>query len=151
MYFIRTSGPESNGAHSDRQSLVFFLRWGMAGPADAAISAVYQSDWGRILATVIRLTGDFDLAEEATQVAFAQAVAHLREAGAPEHPRAWMIQTARHIAIDRIRRNQSLAGKLRTYAADLDPAKLPALPTEIPDDRLRLVFTCCHPALALEA
>jgi RNA polymerase sigma-70 factor (ECF subfamily) len=124
----------------------------MAEGADAAISGLYSSDWGRILATVIRLTGDFNIAEEATQEAFEVAVGRWRDDGIPEHPRAWLIQTARNMAIDRIRRKRVLAGKLETYAADLDasPAE-PAVPTEIPDDRLRLIFTCCHPALAIEA
>jgi RNA polymerase sigma-70 factor (ECF subfamily) len=119
---------------------------------DAVVSTVYRSDWGRVLATVIRLTGDFGLAEEATQEAFEAALARWREDGVPEHPLAWLVQTARNIAIDRLRRKKVLAGKLETYAADLEAATgEPALPTEIPDDRLRLVFTCCHPALALEA
>ncbi|HEX9296593.1 MAG TPA: RNA polymerase sigma factor [Polyangiaceae bacterium] len=124
----------------------------MAEGVDAVISAVYRSDWGRILATVIRLTGDFNLAEEATQEAFEAALGRWRDDGVPEHPRAWLIQTARNISIDRIRRKRALAGKLDTYAADLDRvAPQPAISLEIPDDRLRLIFTCCHPALALEA
>lgn len=125
----------------------------MAQGVDAVVSTLYRSEWGRVLATVIRLTGgDFDRAEEATQEAFEAAVDRWREDGMPEHPRAWLVQTARNIAIDRIRRQKVFAGKLQTYAADLAEATPePALPTEIPDDRLRLVFTCCHPALALEA
>ncbi|MDB4996197.1 MAG: putative polymerase, sigma-24 subunit, subfamily [Myxococcaceae bacterium] len=123
----------------------------MAGRADDVISALYRSDWGRILATVIRLTGDFTIAEEATQEAFEAAVGRWREDGPPEHPRAWLIQTARHVAIDRIRRTKVLAGKLETIAADLEESAEPAAAMEIPDDRLRLIFTCCHPALALEA
>lgn len=124
----------------------------MADEVDAVVSATYRSDWGRILATMIRRTGDFSLAEEATQEAFEAALARWRQDGVPEHPRAWLVQTARNIAIDRIRRNKVLAAKLETYAADLErELPEPALPTEIPDDRLRLLFTCCHPALALEA
>ncbi len=124
----------------------------MAESADPVISAVYRSDWGRILATVIRLTGDFTIAEEATQEAFEAALGRWRADGVPEHPRAWLIQTARNIAIDRIRRKRVLAGKLDTYAADVDAVgPEPATSLEIPDDRLRLIFTCCHPALALEA
>jgi RNA polymerase sigma-70 factor (ECF subfamily) len=118
--------------------------------ASSIISAIYRAEWGRILATVVRLTGDFDIAEEATQEAFEAALERWRDSG-PEHARAWLIQTARNIAIDRIRRKKTLAGKLETYAADLDAAVEPASPAEIPDDRLRLVFTCCHPALAPEA
>jgi RNA polymerase sigma-70 factor (ECF subfamily) len=123
----------------------------MAEGADAVISGVYRSDWGRVLATVIRLTGDFSVAEEATQEAFEAAVGRWRDAGVPAHPSAWLMQTARNIAIDRMRRKRVLEGKLETYAADLDATAEPAVSMEIPDDRLRLIFTCCHPALALEA
>jgi RNA polymerase sigma-70 factor (ECF subfamily) len=119
---------------------------------DAVVSEVYRSDWGRILATVIRLTGNLAVAEESTQEAFEAAVGQWREQGIPEHPRAWLIRTSRNIAIDRLRRRSLLAGKLESYAADLDSsAPEPELPLDIPDDRLRLIFTCCHPALALEA
>jgi len=118
---------------------------------DAVVSDVYRAEWGRVLATLIRLTGDFGLAEEATQDAFAAALGRWRDGGVPEHPRAWLIQTARTMAIDRLRRKRVLAGKLDTYAADLDEITAgPDLPVEIPDDLLRLIFTCCHPALALE-
>lgn len=126
-------------------------------PADAATTAVetvYRSDWGRIVATLIRLVGDFDLAEEAAQEAFTAAVDQWRISGVPEFPRAWIIQTAKHKAIDRIRRQTNFAEKLETYAKDeLGPSLVePDYDSlEIPDDRLRLIFTCCHPALALEA
>jgi len=124
----------------------------VADDVDAAVSALYRSDWGLILATVIRLTGDFAAAEESTQEAFEAAVERWRVEGVPEFPRAWVIRAARNRTIDRIRRRRVLAGKLESYAADLPEASAePALPVEIPDDRLRLVFTCCHPALALEA
>ena len=122
--------------------------------ASAAVDAVYRSDWGRIVATLIRLVGDFDVAEEASQEAFAAAVDQWATSGVPEFPRAWIIQTARHKAIDRIRRRARLEEKLDTYTAseatratgepDYDP-------DQIPDDRLRLIFTCCHPSLSLEA
>ena len=122
--------------------------------ASAAVDAVYRSDWGRIVATLIRLVGDFDVAEEASQEAFAAAVDQWATSGVPEFPRAWIIQTARHKAIDRIRRRVRLDEKLDTYTAseatrateepDYDP-------DQIPDDRLRLIFTCCHPSLSLEA
>jgi RNA polymerase sigma-70 factor, ECF subfamily len=121
--------------------------------ANAAVDAVYRSDWGRIVATLIRLVGDFDLAEEAAQEAFAAAVDQWRT-GVPEFPRAWIIETARHKAIDHIRRRARFEEKLEAYTAsglsrsveepDYDP-------NGIPDDRLRLIFTCCHPALALES
>lgn len=125
-----------------------------ADAATAAVETVYRSDWGRIVATLIRLVGDFDLAEEAAQEAFTAAVDQWRISGVPEFPRAWIIQTAKHKAIDRIRRQTNFAEKLETYAKDeLGPSFVEPDydTTEIPDDRLRLIFTCCHPALALEA
>src|SRR3954468_3676020 len=92
----------------------------MAQAIDAVISATYRAEWGRVLSTLIRLTNDFGTAEEVTQEAFEAAVEKWREQGVPEHPRACLIQTARHLAIDRIRRSKTLAGKLETYAVDLD-------------------------------
>src|SRR5438132_6063412 len=80
------------------------------------IDAVYRADWGQIVATLIRLTGDFDLAEEAAQEAFAAAVDDWRATGIPDSPRAWIIQTARHKAIDRIRRRARFEEKVKTYA-----------------------------------
>src|SRR5438876_9109790 len=126
----------------------------MAQDAAAALEAVYRSDWGRIVATLIRLVGDFDTAEEAAQEAFAAAVDQWRAHGVPEFPRAWIIQTARHKAIDRLRRRTRFEEKLESYATSGFGRTLeePDYDTnEIPDDRLRLIFTCCHPALALEA
>ncbi len=122
--------------------------------AGAAVDAVYRADWGRIVATLIRLVGDFDVAEEAAQEAFAIAVDQWPAAGVPELPRAWIIQTARHKAIDRIRRRVRFEDRREAYAAaELSQAVEPPDydPGAIPDDRLRLIFTCCHPALALEA
>jgi RNA polymerase sigma-70 factor, ECF subfamily len=125
----------------------------MGDAAAAAVEALYRSDWGRIVATLIRLVGDFDLAEEAAQEAFAAAVDQWRGA-IPESPRAWIIQTARHKAIDRIRRRARLQEKLQSYG-EVETTRvvvpLPPDSSEIPDDQLRLIFTCCHPALALEA
>ena len=126
----------------------------MMPQANSAVDAVYRSDWGRIVATLIRLVGDFDVAEEAAQEAFTAAVDQWRTDGVPEFPRAWIIQTARHKAIDRIRRRARLAEKLESrLASGLIPTiQEPDYDTnEIPDDRLRLIFTCCHPALALDA
>ncbi len=122
--------------------------------ASAAIDAVYRSDWGGIVASLIRLVGDFDVAEEAAQEAFTAAVDQWQDSGVPESPRAWIIQTARHKAIDRIRRRTRFEQKLESYAASavMQTVEEPDDDTsEIPDDRLRLIFTCCHPALALEA
>ncbi|MBO0860060.1 MAG: RNA polymerase sigma factor [Chloracidobacterium sp.] len=119
-----------------------------------AIDDVYRSDWDRIVATLIRFFGDFDLAEEAAQEAFAAAVEQWPVAGVPEFPRAWIIQTARHKAIDRIRRRTRFEDKLESYVKSgvIQIVDEPNYDTgEIPDDRLRLIFTCCHPALALES
>ncbi|MGB9073928.1 MAG: RNA polymerase sigma factor [Terriglobales bacterium] len=119
-----------------------------------AVEAVYRSDWGRIVAALIGLVGDFDLAEESAQEAFTVAVEQWRKSGVPEFPRAWIVQTARHKAIDRIRRKVRFEEKLETYVASglVRTIEEPDYDTsEIPDDRLRLIFTCCHPALALEA
>ncbi len=125
-------------------------------PATAAqaIEAVYHSDWGRIVATLIGLVGDFDLAEECAQEAFAAAVHQWEESGVPELPRAWIIKTAHHKAIDRIRRRNLHEQKVESYAKsglvrDIEEPNYGT--SEIPDDRLRLIFTCCHPALAPEA
>ncbi len=119
----------------------------------AAIESVYRSDWGRIVATLIGLLGDFDLAEESAQEAFTAALDQWPASGVPEFPRAWIVQTARHKAIDRLRRQARFAEKLESQLVDLTPAiQEPDYETsEIPDDRLRLIFTCCHPALAQEA
>jgi RNA polymerase sigma-70 factor (ECF subfamily) len=126
----------------------------MQQSADAAVEELYRSDWGRIVAALISTVGDFEIAEEAVQEAFAAGVNQWRTSGVPESPRAWIIQTARHKAIDVIRRRANLKEKIALYgpsefsdvveAAEYDP-------NEIPDDRLRLIFTCCHPALAPEA
>jgi RNA polymerase sigma-70 factor (ECF subfamily) len=119
-----------------------------------AIDSVYRADWSRIVATLIRLVGDVDVADEAAQEAFAAAVHQWQATGVPAFPRAWILQTARYKAIDRLRRRTRLAEKLVWYASS---GLIPTIeepdddPSAIPDDRLRLIFTCCHPALALEA
>jgi len=121
--------------------------------ANLAIEKVYHTDWGRIIATLIRLYGDFELAEDVAQEAFAAAVDQWRSEGIPENPRAWIIQTARNKAVDRIRRRINLSEKLESYALDIKTTTGPPEidPSDIPDDRLRLIFTCCHPAIAVEA
>ncbi len=126
----------------------------MPGEPDQAVAELYRSDWGRIVATLIRLVGDFEVAEDAAQEAFTAAVDQWRREGIPEFPRAWIIQTARHKAIDRIRRLALHQEKLESLVAS---GAIPATEqpdyddTAITDDRLRLIFTCCHPALASEA
>src|SRR5882762_544539 len=107
----------------------------MAPDVAAAVDAVYRSDWGRIVATLIGLVGDFEIAEEAAQEAFTVAVDRWRATGVPEFPRAWIIQTARHKAIDRIRRETRFAEKLEAYTAagasltveapEFDPSDIP--------------------------
>jgi RNA polymerase sigma-70 factor, ECF subfamily len=126
----------------------------MAIDSVKAVEEVYRSDWGRVVAALIGLIGDFDLAEEAAQEAFALAVEQWQVSGIPEFPRAWLIQTARHKAIDRIRRRSRFEEKVVEFADSelLRSVVEPNYDTEeIPDERLRLIFTCCHPALALEA
>src|ERR1700760_3246957 len=126
----------------------------MSGDATTTVEEVYRSDWGLIVATLIRMVNDFDLAEESAQEAFASALHQWPETGVPEFPRAWIIQTARHKAIDRIRRQRRFEEKIGSLVAEGSISVLEE-PNydgpEIPDDRLRLIFTCCHPALAVEA
>ena len=114
------------------------------------LEQAFRDEWGRVLAALIGFLGDFDLAEEAAQEAFAIAAARWPGEGTPANPRAWLVTTARNRAIDRIRRDRALAAKTRLLDTpeavedDMDE-------TEISDERLELVFTCCHPALALDA
>jgi RNA polymerase sigma-70 factor, ECF subfamily len=126
----------------------------MIANAIATVETVYRADWGRIVATLIGLVGDFELAEECAQEAFTAAVDQWPAAGVPEFPRAWIIQTAKHKAIDRLRRGRRYAEKLESYSTS-GFVRLMEEPdydkNEIADERLRLIFTCCHPALALEA
>ena len=119
-----------------------------------------MSDWGRIVATLIRQIGDFDLAEEVAQDAFVAALDQWRTTGVPEFPRAWIVQTARNRAIDRLRRRARLRAKARVKSWPTRrwrPASFESVEPDddesrdIPDDRLRLIFTCCHPALPQDA
>src|SRR5215813_3359214 len=154
IYFTCASISESNGKRPNRHPPESYLTCSMRLDANAAVEAVYRSDWGRIVATLIRLVRDFDVAEEAAQEAFTVAVEHWRVSGVPEFPRAWIIQTARHKAIDRIRRRTRFAEKMESYANSgaIRTVEVPDYDTaEIPEDRLRLIFTCCHPALGHEA
>jgi RNA polymerase sigma-70 factor (ECF subfamily) len=114
------------------------------------IDRVFHDEWGRVLATLIGFLGDFDLAEEAAQDAFATAAERWPREGVPENPGAWLVTTARNRAIDRIRRDRTLAAKTRlleVVEATEDDVEEPTFK----DERLELVFTCCHPALATEA
>ncbi len=116
-----------------------------------AVGLLYREKWGYVLATLIRVLGDFDLAEEAAQEAFAAALEQWPERGSPANPTAWLVQTARHKAVDIRRRRANLARKTEQLAT-LQATEVDAeAASELPDDRLRLIFTCCHPALALEA
>jgi RNA polymerase sigma-70 factor (ECF subfamily) len=120
----------------------------------AAVEEVYRSEWGRIVATLIGMLGDFDLAEEYAQEAFTAALDQWPGSGVPESPRAWIVQTARHKAIDRLRRQTLFTEKVQPeIIRTIDPAvPHPEYDSdEIPDERLRLIFTCCHPALAQDA
>ncbi|MEA2310849.1 MAG: hypothetical protein QOE28_817 [Solirubrobacteraceae bacterium] len=118
----------------------------------ATLEQAFRDQWGRVLAALIGFLGDFDLAEEAAQEAFAIAADRWPREGVPSSPGAWLVTTARNRAIDRIRRDRTLAEKTRLLevpeaAEDPDPMD----DATIPDERLELVFTCCHPALALDA
>ena len=129
----------------------------MSTDVKAAVDAAFRDEWGRVVATLIRNTGDWDLAEECTQDAFAMALQRWPKDGIPGRPGAWLTTAARHRAIDVLRRKAVGAAKLREVAAMSDePGPYPADDhgtdhSGVPDDRLRLMFTCCHPALALEA
>lgn len=114
------------------------------------IAGIYADGWSRIVATMIRFTGgDWDLAEECAQDAFAQALRRWPESGVPGQPLAWLTTTARNRAIDRLRRASSEAAKLREVAV-MEPPPYRS-DGEIPDERLELMFTCCHPSLNLDA
>src|SRR5207247_1224211 len=124
------------------------------------VDAVYRSDSRRVLSTLIRLLGDFDLAEEAMQEAFAAAIVQWPSQGLPANPRAWLVSAGRFKAIDAVRRRArfdasqaALADEFAARAAQAADARAgdAEAQDELPDDRLRLVFTCCHPALSREA
>src|ERR1700748_3244544 len=129
----------------------------------AAVDAAFREEWGRVVATLIRVTGAWDLAEECAQDAFAMALQRWPRDGIPGRPGAWLTTAARNRAIDVLRRRTVGAAKLREVAAlsydpDQDPAygsgpddDRGAADSGVTDDRLRLIFTCCHPALSLEA
>jgi len=118
------------------------------------VDALYRTESRRILATLIRLLGDFELAEEALQDAFANALVQWERDGIPENPRAWLISTGRFKAIDAVRRRGRFDRSLPAIAERLDNDARDAFDLDdqtIKDDTLRLVFTCCHPALPADA
>ncbi|MGW3848616.1 RNA polymerase sigma factor [Streptomyces fagopyri] len=126
-----------------------------AEDVEGAVSTAFREEWGQVVATLIRVTGDWDLAEECAQDAFAQALDRWRRDGIPRRPGAWLTTTARHRALDVLRREAVGAEKLREVAV-LARHEGPYDPEHeedggVADDRLRLIFTCCHPALPIEA
>jgi RNA polymerase sigma-70 factor (ECF subfamily) len=119
---------------------------------ESVVAAAFRNEWGRVIATLIHATGDWDLAEECAQDAFVLAIQHWRHDGVPRNPGAWLTTTARNRAIDRARRVSTGASKLREVTV-LASGDEPFRPDDsgVDDDRLRLIFTCCHPALSIEA
>jgi RNA polymerase sigma-70 factor (ECF subfamily) len=116
----------------------------------AILEQAFRDQWGRVLASLIGFLGDFDLAEEAAQEAFAIAVERWPRDGVPANPGAWLVTTARNRAINRIRRDRTLAAKTRLLQVpEAEEDRVDA--TTFPDERLELIFTCCHPALATDA
>jgi RNA polymerase sigma-70 factor (ECF subfamily) len=120
------------------------------GPADAAARLV-REEGARVLATLVRLTGNIDLAEDAAQDAVVRALETWPRDGVPDNPRAWLLVTAKRRAIDLLRREARRAGKEAESMTLLEPGSAPEPPEAVRDDLLRLVFTCCHPSLGLEA
>src|SRR5690348_18473999 len=121
-----------------------------AAQAREAVDAVYRAESRRVLATLIRLVGDFDLAEEALHDAFASAVEQWPREGVPANPRAWLVSAGRFKAIDAMRRRARFDASLGELAERINATKDAAGARDdegIEDDRLRLIFTCCHPAL----
>ena len=125
----------------------------MSADVDAVVADAFRNEWGRVVATLIRMTGDWDLAEECAQDAFALALERWPRDGVPQRPGAWLTTTARNRALDRLRRGATEASKLRETAVlwRTDEPEDDGDDGSVRDDRLRLIFTCCHPALPLEA
>ncbi|WP_026877030.1 RNA polymerase sigma factor [Jiangella gansuensis] len=117
----------------------------------AAVDAAYRDEWGQVVATLIGMTRDWDLAEDCAQEAFAAALSTWRRDGIPSRPGAWLTTAARNRATDRLRRDMAGKAKLRELAVLARDAPDEPNLEEIPDERLRLIFTCCHPALPFEA
>ncbi|WP_308168111.1 RNA polymerase sigma factor [Nonomuraea sp. NEAU-A123] len=124
----------------------------MTDQVAAAVATAFRAEWGQVVATLIRMTGDWDLAEECAQDAFAAALERWPRDGVPRRPGAWLTTTARNRALDRLRREAVGAEKLRRLAVlDAPDSEEGGDENGVGDDRLRLMFTCCHPALGLEA
>jgi RNA polymerase sigma-70 factor, ECF subfamily len=117
------------------------------------LEEIFRDEWGRVVATLVGFLRDIELAEDAAQEAFAIAAERWRRDGIPTNPAAWLVTTARNRAIDRIRRERVLTEKTELLARELaDPQQETMDDTAtFPDERLELIFTCCHPALALDA
>jgi RNA polymerase sigma-70 factor (ECF subfamily) len=118
--------------------------------SSAGVEQVFRDEWGRVLATLVKYVGDFDLAEEAVQEAFATAADRWPRDGTPANPGAWLTITARHRAIDRLRRDRAVAEKTRLLEVP-EAVEDEMEDTTFPDERLGLIFGCCHPALGIEA
>ena len=118
---------------------------------ETSTERAFRDQWGRVLAALVGFLGDIDLAEEAAQEAFAIAAERWPVEGAPENPGAWLVATGRNRAIDRIRRDRTLAAKAHLLDPHEGPEEEVGEMTTIPDERLELIFTCCHPSLAIEA
>ena len=134
--------PFATGAHGDVADI------------HRVVDGVYRAESRRVLATLIRLLGDFDIAEEALHDAFIAAVEQWPREGVPQNPRAWLVSTGRFKAIDRIRRRSKFDVSLEDVAEQIEAIPAPEIANEhghVEDDRLRLIFTCCHPALAPDA
>ncbi len=123
----------------------------MTAEVEAAVAEAFHAEWGRVVATLVRLTGDWDLAEECAQDAFATALERWPRDGIPRRPGVWLTTVARNRAVDRARRQRLGDSKTLEVAVMTAGADDEATTEEVPDDRLRLMFTCCHPALSFEA
>jgi RNA polymerase sigma-70 factor (ECF subfamily) len=148
-------GSPDHGLHAVRLRAIRARRGGLLVADSGAVDRAFREESGRAVATLIRILGDFDAAEEAVQEAFAVAVERWPRDGIPDNPGAWITRVARNRAIDRLRRERTLEAKRPELAAlealrASDADDVPE-PDELPDDRLRLIFTTCHPALAPEA
>ncbi len=123
----------------------------MTGAVADAVAAAHRAEWSRVVATLIRITRDWSLAEDCASEAFEAALAAWKRDGIPANPGAWLTTVAKNRALDRLRRSASLERKLEELAVITELDEFDSHAPAVPDDRLRLIFTCCHPALAAEA